>query len=54
MKKKAAPSIQDVIDKARYYLDQGLNQDEAIRRAIAMIAQPTLKRNKKMPELAMI
>lgn len=28
-------TIQEVIDQARQYLEQGISQDEAIRRAIA-------------------
>ncbi|WP_420150987.1 hypothetical protein [Spirosoma sp.] len=31
------PTIQDVMDKAKIFKDQGLSQDEAIRRAIAAI-----------------
>ncbi|UFH57007.1 hypothetical protein [Spirosoma sp. KNUC1025] len=34
---KTIPTIQDVMDKASAYIKEGLNQEEAIRRAIALI-----------------
>ncbi|WP_155297230.1 hypothetical protein [Spirosoma aerolatum] len=42
------PTIQEVIDQAKYYFDQGISQSEAIRLAIAAskpgyYAKPTSK-----------
>jgi len=34
MRLSTPPTIQDVIDKARRYMDQGLSQEEAIRKVI--------------------
>ena len=35
MNASTRPTIQDVIDQAKLYLEQGVSRDEAIRRAIA-------------------
>ncbi|WP_020598512.1 hypothetical protein [Spirosoma panaciterrae] len=35
MKYQTKPTIQEVIDQAKYYFDQGISQSEAIRLAIA-------------------
>ena len=36
------PTIQDVIDIARSYKQQGLSMEEAIKRAIAIATLPTM------------
>ena len=35
MNYQTKPTIQEVIDQAKYYFDQGISQSEAIRLAIA-------------------
>ena len=37
MNNSTSPTIQDVIDKAKMYLEQGMSQEEAIRRAIESV-----------------